>query len=112
MGNCIRLAFLAFSVLPILEPQVLSRLHAAEEASAGGDADLSKAAGAMVSRLDALPFSSLWDSVTKLEGLGKDAVPAIQRAARTAGEKARLGAAKAILTLGGESSRKEALREI
>jgi len=74
--------------------------------------EISSAARSIVIQMDDLPLNQLWDSVARLEGLGKDAIPAIRKAAGDTGERAKLGAAKALLALGGESDRQEALKEI
>ena len=76
------------------------------------DTDTAKAALAILARVDGLPMGALWDSVRRLESLGKDVLPALQGASKRSGGKARLAAAKAILSLGGEAARRDALKEL
>ncbi len=82
------------------------------ETEKGGDEGLALAAQRIVARLDSLPLAGVWDSVARLERMGKEAVPAIRKAAEGAGEKAQLGAGKALLALGDERVRQEALQGI
>jgi carboxyl-terminal processing protease len=112
MGSRVRLPDLAFAFLPIfiLLASPLAGPGIPQDALQGEAAE--KAAAAIVARLDGLPMSSFWDSIARLESMGKDAVPAIQKAAAGAGEKARLGAARAMISLANESARGESLKEI
>src|SRR5262245_60763866 len=87
-------------------------LPAADENSKEAGPGQGGAAGAIVSRLDGMSIDSLWDSVARLEALGKEAIPAIRSAASGAGEKAQLGAAKALIDLGDDAVRKEALKKV
>jgi carboxyl-terminal processing protease len=116
MGHRPRLpALVLASFTALLLPCGWARLLAEEPASPAPKAAESakdSVAGAIVGRLDGLSLSSLWDSVARLEGLGKTAVPAIKDAASHHGEKAQLGAAKALLSLGDEGVRQEALKGI
>ena len=95
---------------PFTFPAVaLALILVAPDLSAGPDEAEVKA---LIARLDELPFASLWDAIAKIEGLGKDAIPHIRAAISSAGEKGRLGASKAILTLGDDDARREELKRL
>jgi len=116
MGYRFRLPHLALTLPTLLLPTLslpFPRCRAEEAAlpEASGEKGAG-AAGSIVARLDDLPMISFWDQVARLEGLGKAAVPAIQKAATGHGEKAQLGAAKALVALGDEEVRQKALAEI
>jgi len=62
----------------------------------------------LVRLLEKKDGDGFWSLVVRIEHLGKSAVPALVARLDSANEKTRLGCAKALLTLGGESARDKA----
>jgi carboxyl-terminal processing protease len=85
-------------------------------APAVGQPVASEQAAALVDRIVPLLERSngdaFWMHVNRLEGLGKAAVPSLRAQLSAAGEKARLGCAKALLHLGDLEARREALQAL
>ncbi len=104
----------AAAPLPFRGPfrDALAQEEAEKAPDKGPEEGLAVTAQRIIGRLDSLPLAGVWDSVARLEKLGKDAVPAIRKAVEGAGEKAQLGAAKALLALGDDGVRQEALQGI
>ena len=68
MGIRVRLPDMAFAVLPLL--LILTSPAAAPMQAL--DEEAGKAAALIAGRLDSLPMDAFWDSVARLEALGKD----------------------------------------
>ena len=63
----------------------------------------------MVSMLQARQGDSFWSLVSRIEEIGKPAIPALKARLAAESGKTRLGCAKALLGLGDSAARKEAL---
>ncbi len=71
--------------------------------------DLGALVNGLTSQLDSREGAKYWALAGKLEGLGKDAVPALRSKLKGTSEKVRLACAKAILLLGDVEARGEAV---
>src|SRR5262245_11242913 len=63
----------------------------------------------LTGQLDARDGAKYWALVSKLEALGKDAVPALRTKLKGSTEKVRLACAKAVVVLGDVEARGEAV---
>ena len=66
----------------------------------------------MVSMLQKRQGDSFWSLVSRIEELGKPAIPALKSRLAAESEKTRLGCAKALLGLGDSAARREALKTL
>ena len=66
----------------------------------------------MVSMLQKRQGDSFWSLVSRIEELGKPAIPALKSRLAAESEKTRLGCAKALLGLGDSAARREALNTL
>ena len=66
----------------------------------------------MVLLLDKRQGDSFWSLVSRIEELGKPAIPALKSRLAAESEKTRLGCAKALLGLGDSAARREALKTL
>ena len=76
------------------------------------DAAASARVERMLLLLDKRQGDSFWSLVSRIEELGKPAIPALKSRLAAESEKTRLGCAKALLGLGDSAARREALKTL